>query len=177
MRTKRLRTQKTKSASCRLFCLPTHSPLEVVSCRKELMNTNEIKIKNELSAMAVVICNGKVLSTVEEIYGKSVLSLPKGHVEQGETALDAAIRECLEETGVRLNKQDAANELPPYSYTFTTPDGQQICKTLCPVLFRLSKEQIPRVQEKRILEVKFMEIDDFLRDCSYDSVRKIIEQL
>ena len=134
-------------------------------------------MKYETSAMAVVICGNKVLATVEEIYGKSVLSLPKGHVESGETVLDAAIRECFEETDVTLDKQHAARELPPYSYSFTTPDGQQICKTLCPVLFRLSKEQTPRAKEKRMREAKFMDVKDFLDQCPYENVRKVLELL
>ena len=127
--------------------------------------------------MAVVICCDKVLATVEEIYGKPVLSLPKGHVEQGETVLEAAIRECFEETDVQLNKQHAIRELPPYRYEFTAPNGQKICKTLCPVLFRLGQEQTPCAKEKRILTAEFMPIDQFVQNCPYDNVRKIFEQL
>ena len=134
-------------------------------------------MKNETSAMAVVVCNGRVLATVEDIYGKSVLSLPKGHVEQGESVLQAAIRECFEETDVKLTAQDAVRELPSYSYDFTTPQGQQIHKTLCPVLFSLSEEQTPRAKEKRISKIEFMPIDDFLQRCAYDNVRKLFENL
>ena len=54
----------------------------------------------EQSAMAVVLCKGKILAIVEDIYGRKVLSLPKGHNEQGETLLQTAIRECFEETNI-----------------------------------------------------------------------------
>ena len=134
-------------------------------------------MKNELSAMAVVICDGKVLVTVEDIYGRNVLSLPKGHVEAGETVLDAAIRECFEETDVTLERHNAERELPSYSYVFSTPEGEQIRKTITPVLFRLDVEPSPLAKEKRMLEAKFMPIDDFLRDCSYDNVRKLFENI
>ena len=127
--------------------------------------------------MAVVVCDGKVLATVEEIYGKPVLSLPKGHVEQGETVLDTAIRECFEETDVRLNKQDAVRELPSYSYGFTTPDGVEICKTITPVLFVLNVDPTPRAKEKRILKAEFIPIEELARNCPYDNVRKILEHL
>ena len=127
--------------------------------------------------MAVVICDNKVLATVEDIYGRKVLSLSKGHVESGETVLDAAIRECFEEADVTLNKQQAVKVLSPYSYSFTTPNGVEISKTITPVLFRLSVEQSPHAKEKRISEAKFMDIDEFLRQCCYDNVRKIFEQL
>ena len=127
--------------------------------------------------MAVVICGDKVLATVENIYGKSVLSLPKGHVEQGETVLVAAIRECFEETDVKLHGQDAVKELPSYSYGFTTPDGVEIRKTITPILFRLSVQQSPRAKEKRISKAEFIPIDEFAQNCPYDNVRKIFEQI
>ena len=141
------------------------------------MTLIEEKIKKETSAMAVVVCCGKVLVTVEDIYGKSVLSLPKGHVEQGETALDAAIRECFEETGVKLSEQHAEKVLTPYSYGFTTPDGLVINKTITPILFRLDVEQTPCTKEERISKAEFMPIGDFLQSCAYDNVRKVFEQL
>ena len=130
----------------------------------------------EQSAMAVVLCNGKVLATVEVIYGKPVLSLPKGHIEYGETVLDTAIRECFEETGVVLEKKFAQKELTPYSYGFTTPNGEEIRKTITPVLFVLTTQPLPYAKEKRIAKAEFMPIGDFLQNCPYDSVRKIIEE-
>ena len=134
-----------------------------------------MKIKYEQSAMAVVLCGGKILCTVEVIYGETVLSLPKGHVEEGETITEAAIRECFEETNVELSLKDAVMPLEPYSYDFTTPEGQRICKTLCPVLFRLSKEQAPCAKEKRILEAKFLDINEFLGECPYDNVVNVVK--
>ena len=68
-------------------------------------------VQYEQSAMALVLFDDKILCTVEEIYGKNVLSLPKGHVEEGETALETAIRECFEETDVILTINDAVEQL------------------------------------------------------------------
>ena len=134
-------------------------------------------VKYEQSAMAVVLFDGKILCTVEDIYGKKVLSLPKGHVEVGETVLEAAIRECFEETDVILTANDAVEQLEPYLYSFTTPQGQLICKTLYPVLFYLSKKQAPLAKETRICEVMFMDMADFLRKCSYDNIRNLVKKI
>ena len=139
------------------------------------MNTEKDKIKYEQSAMAVVLCKGKILCTVEIIYGKPTLSLPKGHVEEGETVIDAAIRECYEETGVKLCQEAAIKQLEPYSYTFTTPNGQIVCKTLSPVLFHLNREQTPIAKEKRILEAKFADVNEFLRECAYENVVNLVK--
>lgn len=48
-------------------------------------------------------------------------SFPKGHVEEGETALETAIRETAEET-----KRDAVvvDSVEPYAEHYTTPKGE-----------------------------------------------------
>ena len=42
---------------------------------------------------------------------------------------------------------------------------------------KIKYEQTPCAKERRIREAKFMKIDDFLRDCPYDNVRKLFELL
>ncbi len=50
--------------------------------------------------VATVIENdGKFLMVEEDIYGEKILNQPAGHLEQGETLMEAAVRETLEETG------------------------------------------------------------------------------
>lgn len=46
--------------------------------------------------------------------GKENWGVPKGHVEEGESSLDAAYRETLEETGLDLRKFDV--QINPYIY-------------------------------------------------------------
>ncbi len=48
-------------------------------------------------------------------------SVPKGHIDSGETPVQAAIREVGEETGFHCSIQQ---QLPPYFYQ--TPEGQQV---------------------------------------------------
>lgn len=139
------------------------------------MEPNEVKI--EESAMAVVVCHGKILATNEIIYGKETLSLPKGHVEAGETSVDAAIRECFEETNVLLTKDDAVKELPSYSYEFITPSNELIRKTVVPILFKVNGEGSPHPKEKRILSVQWMDVEEFLRKCTHESVKEVVKQI
>ena len=55
-----------------------------------------------LGAIAVVLHEGKVLLARRKKEPDAGLwGFPGGHVEWGETAMDAAVRELLEETGVR----------------------------------------------------------------------------
>jgi ADP-ribose pyrophosphatase YjhB (NUDIX family) len=56
----------------------------------------------EHSAGGFVVRNGKLLMVeVENLKGEIVWCLPKGHLEKGETAEQAAAREVEEETGFR----------------------------------------------------------------------------
>ena len=131
----------------------------------------------EQSAMAVVLCKGKILATVEDIYGRNVLSLPKGHNEQGETLLQTAIRECFEETNIVLTEENLVKALTPYSYQFSTPSNKLVQKTIAPFLFEVESEGQPIAKEKRMISVQWMEISEFLKKCSYDNVKAIVKEI
>ena len=131
----------------------------------------------EQSAMAVVLCKGKILATVEDIYGRNVLSLPKGHNEQGETLLQTAIRECFEETNIVLTEENMVKALTPYSYQFSTPSNELVQKTIAPFLFEVESEGQPIAKEKRMISVGWMEISEFLQKCSYDNVKAIVKAI
>ncbi len=136
--------------------------------------TNAVCALEEHSAMAVVLCAGKLLVTNEEVYGVPRLSLPKGHLEKNETALEAAIRECFEEANVRLRKSDLVRQLTPYSYEFTTPENRQIRKTIIPYLFEVQTFGEPMAKEERMLGVQWMDAAEFLAKCSYENVKTVV---
>lgn len=133
--------------------------------------------KIEQSAMAAVICKDKILTTTELIYGKETLSLPKGHVEENETAVETAIRECFEETGIAIKKDNFVRELPSYSYEFLTPSNQLIKKTIIPLLFEVNSEKAPNPKEERIISVQWMNIDEFMNNCTHENVKKVVEYI
>ena len=135
------------------------------------------EVKIEESAMAVVIYHDKILTTNECIYGKETLSLPKGHREENEMLLEAAIRECFEETNIVITKDNLVMELSPYSYEFLTPSNQFVRKTIAPFLFRIMREGEPLSKEKRIISVQWMPVVEFISKCTYESVKKIVTQI
>lgn len=134
-------------------------------------------VKAEKSAMAVVTYQGKILATNELIYGKETLSLPKGHKEENETILEAAIRECFEETNLIITKDDLVMELPAYSYEFLTPSNELIRKTIVPFLFRVEREGTLLSKERRIISVQWMNMDEFLSKCTHESVKEVVKQI
>lgn len=131
----------------------------------------------ELCAMAVVLYGDKILATKELIYGKEKLSLPKGHKEDGETIVETAIRECFEETNVVVSENDLAKKLTPFSYEFSTPTNKLIKKTVAPFLFEVKDEGKPMAKEKQMISVDWMNKDDFLEKCNYESVKTIVKSI
>lgn len=138
---------------------------------------NPTKAKIELSAMAVVMCNGKILSTNEMIYGKETLSLPKGHKEENETIIETAIRECYEETNIIVIKDDLVKELTSFSYEFLTPSNKLIRKTIVPFLFEIKEEGNPIPKEERMISVQWMDINEFLEKCTHENVKEIVKEI
>ncbi len=59
------------------------------------------------TAGLLVYCEGKVLLVRQR--GSGTYSIPKGEVKNGESRLQAAIRETEEETGIRINEKDIEN--------------------------------------------------------------------
>lgn len=138
---------------------------------------NPTKAKVELSAMAVVMCNGKILSTNEMIYGKETLSLPKGHKEENESIIETAIRECYEETNIIVSKDDLVKELTSYSYEFLTPSNKLIRKTIIPFLFEVKEEGNPIPKEERMVSVQWMDTNEFLDKCTHENVKDIVKEI
>jgi len=130
----------------------------------------------EESCMAVVLSGDKVLATRELIYGKEILSLPKGHIEVGESHADTAIRECFEETDIEPQKADIVGELEPYIVRFTDHHFKLVCKAIYPIVFRVGRCGEPRPKEERMVEARFMDIKEFLTVCTYDNVKQIVKQ-
>ena len=128
----------------------------------------------EESAMAIVFYKQKVLATVEEVYDRPTLSLPKGHIEPGETSLDAAIRECFEETNEIITKDNFIGDLKPFDITFISHQNKLIKKTIYPLIFRVDKMGNLKAKEERIRKVKYLNIGEFLLKCTYENVKTMI---
>ncbi len=65
---------------------------------------------------AIVERDGKFLFVEETTFGKKVINQPAGHVEPGETLLEAVKRETLEETGWQVSPKALVG-----FYTYTAP--------------------------------------------------------
>lgn len=74
--------------------------------------------KPRLTVAAIIEQWGRFLLVEETIDGKVVLNQPAGHVEDGESIIDAVIRETLEETAWEFRPQSLVG-----LYRWVHPDG------------------------------------------------------
>ncbi len=132
-------------------------------------------MKKEKSAMAVVFYQNKILVTKEEVYGVDRISLPKGHIEENETTIVCAIRECFEETNCSLSKEDVVCELEPFKIHFVNHLGEEIEKAIHPVVFNIHQAPILKIKEPRIKAIEWMDIDQFMTNVSYENVKQVVE--
>ena len=96
-------------------------------------------------------------------------SLPKGHIEAGETPEQAAIREVAEETGI---KSEITRSLGVIDFWFMA-SGKRIHKTVHHYLFtEVGGKLAPQVTE--VDDVAWFPIDEIVSKLAYPDERKLI---
>jgi 8-oxo-dGTP pyrophosphatase MutT (NUDIX family) len=102
--------------------------------------------------------------------GKKILwSLPKGHIEEGETPEQAALREVEEETGIQ---SQIAKPLGIIDFWFMA-GGKRIHKTVHHYLFRESGGLLA-AQESEVDEVAWFPLTEIIEKLAYPDEKKLI---
>jgi ADP-ribose pyrophosphatase YjhB (NUDIX family) len=104
--------------------------------------------------------------------GQRILwSLPKGHIEEGETPEEAALREVEEETGI---KSQIEKSLGVIDFWFMA-GGKRIHKTVHHYLFRESGGLLA-AQESEVDEVAWFPLDQIIEKLAYPDEKKLISR-
>lgn len=114
-------------------------------------------MKKEKSCGCIVIDNDKVL-LVKQNDGHT--AFPKGHIEQGETEEECALRETFEETGLKVKIING------YRYTQTYFVKQDVLKEVVYFLAE-KKEGILKKQDEEIKSLGFYSFEDAISMISY----------
>ena len=102
--------------------------------------------------------------------GSVVLALPKGHVDPGESALEAAEREVREETGVVA---EPVCELGEARYWYRR-DGRTIGKTVTFYLFRYVDGDTSDHDEE-VEEARWMPLSEARKALTHAAEREMVE--
>ena len=137
---------------------------------------NYAKRVDEVSAGGLVIDrsgkNGLLIGRIDhkDASGQRILwSLPKGHIEEGETPEQAALREVAEETGI---ESAIERSLGAIDFWFMA-GGKRIHKTVHHYLFRETGGLLA-AQESEVDEVSWFPLAEIVGRLAYPDEKKLI---
>jgi 8-oxo-dGTP pyrophosphatase MutT (NUDIX family) len=126
----------------------------------------------EFSAGGVVVRDGQVVVIVptrRAADGSRVLALPKGHVDPGETPIEAAEREVREETGILA---EPVVELGESRYWYRR-DGRTIGKRVSFFLFEFVGGDIAD-HDDEVEEVRWIALEEAETALSHTAEREMV---
>jgi 8-oxo-dGTP pyrophosphatase MutT (NUDIX family) len=126
----------------------------------------------EKSAGGVVVRDRKVVVIVptrRAADGSEVLCLPKGHIDPGESAQQAAAREVREETGVQA---ELVGELGEVRYWYRR-DGKAIPKSVEFFLFHYVSGDTED-HDKEVQEARWIDLSEAQTALSYEGEREMV---
>lgn len=130
------------------------------------------RVSTERSAGGVVtrrIDGAAHFLLIRDPYGK--MGLPKGHVENGETAEDAALREVAEETGLTGVVMGPSLGTTDWYFRF---EGRLIHK-YCQYFLMGSQFGEPEPErEEGITECRWLPLDEAVTEVAYDNAREVV---
>jgi 8-oxo-dGTP pyrophosphatase MutT (NUDIX family) len=136
-----------------------------------------MEVREDFSAGGVARdTSGRVaVVVVETMAGTHIHALPKGHLEDGETDLVAALREVREETGLEVVADDrrAPTEI---GYEFIDRDGALVQKRVRFFPMRVVGGSVLD-HDHEVIEAMLLSHDEALARLHYASEREVLQAL
>jgi 8-oxo-dGTP pyrophosphatase MutT (NUDIX family) len=139
-------------------------------------------VTREFSAGGLVIrkFHGRPFVAAVQLKDGTVLALPKGHIEDGESAQDAAAREVTEETGLRVEPVRKLGDVK-YWYVRKWSDGERVFKVVSFFLFRYRSGSLRDYQRSEVDGAEWIPLDEAPKRLAYrgekDMARLALSQL
>ena len=131
------------------------------------------KSRFEFSAGGIVQDGENLLMVkVENLEGRQMWTFPKGHIEKGEKAPEAALREVEEETGFRCTIEKPFERV---QYYFKR-DGILTKKTVTWFLMK-ALEKTGVHDPKEILQTEWVPMEEALKRVKYKSDKQLMAKL
>jgi 8-oxo-dGTP pyrophosphatase MutT (NUDIX family) len=132
-------------------------------------------VKREFSAGGVVVrpaAGGWDIAVIHPPGKAGVWALPKGNINEGERAVDAAAREVTEETGIVAEFVERLGEVR-YVYSW---QGQRIFKIVSFFLFHYRSGTIGEIGAEHaheVAEARWMPLEEAIETLAYGGEREL----
>lgn len=128
-------------------------------------------LKEEISSGGVVVFNNSIL-LLKKFNGDWVL--PKGKIESGESSSEAALREVLEESGVKATIREYLGEIH-YTYKENWDENKLVHKTVHWYLMTCKNMDTVPQKEEGFVEAKFIHFNQVVSLAKYNDETAIIK--
>jgi 8-oxo-dGTP pyrophosphatase MutT (NUDIX family) len=127
----------------------------------------------EFSAGGVLVRNfrGRPFIAAVRVKGGTVLALPKGHIDPGESAAEAAEREVREEAGL---EGELVEKLGDVKYWYQRR-GERVFKLVSFFLFRYRSGSVRDYQREEVDGAEWIPLDEAPRLLAYRGERQMAE--
>ena len=127
----------------------------------------------EFSAGGVVVrrFRGRPFMAAVRVKGGTVMALPKGHIDEGESMAEAAAREVREETGVEATLVEKLGDVR-YWYQRS---GKRIAKEVAFFLCEYRSGD-PADHDSEVEVARWMPLDEAVAALSYKGEREMVER-
>jgi len=131
----------------------------------------EPPLLREFSAGGLVVrrMRGRPYIAAVRVKDGRVLALPKGHIEDGESGAETAIREVREETGIDGRMVEKLDDIR-YWYT---RDGARVLKVVSFFLLAYRGGSVRDYQREEVDGAEWVPLEDAPRLLSYSGERKM----
>ncbi|MCI8344917.1 MAG: NUDIX domain-containing protein [Clostridia bacterium] len=127
-----------------------------------------MKLRKEKSCGCIIIKNRKVLLVYEK--NTNFWGFPKGHMEEGESELQTALREVKEEVGLEVEIDKERR----YELNYIIRD--EIDKTTVLYIAMPKNEEII-IQESEIANIKWCDFDEALNTLTFENWREMFKKV
>lgn len=125
-------------------------------------------MKKEKSCGCIVLNEKKEILLI--LHNAGHWGLPKGHVEEGETEVQTAIREIKEETNIDVE----VNTNYRYSMIYSPKENveKEVIYFIAKNISNNCKPQIEEVQD-----IKWLDIDNAIETITYDNSKELLKKV